>query len=71
MFRNAWNMFFIMSLAPVKFHLMDRLFWTRDQNKVPNGQYFDKRMGMYFSQKDLGAVLKSFKWIAISLNLSY
>lgn len=29
-------MFLIVDLAPVKFHLMDRLFWARDQNKVAN-----------------------------------
>lgn len=34
MIKNAQNMFFAVNLAPVKFHLMDKLFWARDQKEI-------------------------------------
>lgn len=56
MIKNVSNTFFTVNLAPVKFHLMDKLFWAGDQKEVAKWQQFDKGMRKYCSQKDLGAV---------------
>lgn len=49
---------------------MDKLFRAKDQKKVAILQEFDKGMRLYCSQKDVGAVFKSFEWVTVLLEFS-